>query len=333
MAGKTPYLLRETLRLAMVCLITREGELVMYSSVLLVFGLGYYLFVYKGVERADSSSEGDSATVRYPETKSAATRCYMHAKLLGRPDLGDLYVYARAYPKNSLPDSEIRADILDEFRGRVEEMRVEGRLPVEPVRYIDKVDLSLDMTTVKTMAPDDAINLYKRQMRYLSMYVHQANPFESLRQLLGRSSHYRRPDGKNYLPTEGYAGNFASFIQDYYYSLYFPTRNEWNIYLARQQRGLVEIENDVFGFLNEDWVDRIVNSDGKVVTTFFSKTGLELLSNGMRPDRLLVPTLLPYAEAFTDKDWRNYFPYTWAEVNRKRSSREINRWINGLKND
>lgn len=305
----------------------------MYSSMLLIAGLGYYLFVYQGVEgmQQQSSRENDEdETVHYPKTHDEAVKYMMYSKLPWNQNLGGTYVYSKYFPHNSLPTDESRQKILTEFGHRVGDMRATGYFSKSPLRYIDKVDMSLELTTVRSMRPEDALEQYQRQMRYLSMFTKQANPFETLRKLIGNASMYSRPTKDDYQSGEQYSGNYALFLQDYYFHLYYPTRNEWNIYVVQQQSRLTEVEKDVFTFLDKQKVQDVLDEKGEVVVTLFSTTGLELLANLLKADRTVVPQLERYEAAFTDDMWKRYFPYTWAEVNRKEAKSELDDWLGRL---
>lgn len=304
----------------------------MYGSVLLAAGLGYYLFVYKGVDRTQQPQQSVHPVAHeYPTTRADALKYYLQAKLPWGTSLGEMYVYARSFPQNELPTEESREALVKRFKQNVNRLREAGELPKTPLRYIDKVDLSLELTTVRVMYPDDVVSLYKRQMRYLAMFTRQANPFETLRQLVEKSSLYGRPSGPTVQSPERFSGTFALFLQDYYFSQYLPTRNEWHIYVAQQQRNLDEVEHDIFTFLNGGADQPVTNQAGKVVVTCFSTVGLELIANLLKPDRTIVPQLEVYERAFDDGIWQNYFPYTWAEVNRKEASVALQQWAKRLK--
>lgn len=305
----------------------------MYSSVLLAAGLGYYLFVYKGVDRMqqqNSDTDAVDATKNYPLTQGEAMKSYIYSKLPWNSSIGDIYVYAKSFPKDTLPDDRRRQKILMRFQNNIDHLREVGRLPKDTIRYIDKVDMSLELTTVRAMMPADAIDLYKRQMRYLSMFTKQANPFGAVRQLVENASVFSRASGPDFQPSTKFSGNYALFLQDYYFWLYYPTRNEWNIYLAQQLHKLDEVEDDVFSFLNGSENSWATNQEGKIVTTCFSTVGLELIANLLKTDRTVVPQLEAYELAFTDDVWKNYFPYTWAEVNRKQAGVDLHDWVHSL---
>ncbi|WP_125583254.1 hypothetical protein [Levilactobacillus cerevisiae] len=305
----------------------------MYSGVLLAAGLGYYLFVYKGVDRMQQSGDAKTAgsSRNYPLTKSEAMKSYMYSKLPWNSSIGDIYVYAKSFPVNKLPDDERRQELLLEFQSNVSHLREAGRLPKDSIRYIDKVDMSLELTTVRALKPKDAVDLFSRQMRYLSMFTKQANPFGTVHKLIANASMFSRGSGPDFQPTTKFSGNFATFLQDYYFWRYYSTRNEWNIYLVQQQRKLDEVENDVFSFLNGDEGSWVTNEEGKIVTTCFSTVGLEVIANLLKIDRTIVPQLEKYEIAFTDEIWKNYFPYTWAEVNRKQAGTDLHTWARKLK--
>lgn len=301
----------------------------MYSSVLLAAGLGYYLFVYKGVDRMQQQKNNDTTESfpSYPLTQAEAMKYYLHSKLPWGASLGDTYVYAKAFPTNHLPDKQSRQKLLAKFKANVMRLRGTEQLPADAIRYIDKVDMSLALTTVRAMTPDDAIALYKRQMRYLSMFIKQGNPFGTIENLLDNASMFSRASGPDSQPATKFSGNYALFLQDYYFWLYYPTLNEWNIYKVQQQRKLEEVERDVFSFLNGDENGFVTNESGKIVTTCFSTVGLEIIANLLKPDRTVVPQLEAYEAAFTDDIWKNYFPYTWAEVNRRQASIDLHNWV------
>lgn len=305
----------------------------MYSSMLLIAGLGYYLFVYQGVEgmqQQSSQNDDQNLNVHYPKNHDEAVKYYMHSKFSWNDSLGDTYVYTNYFPNNNLPSDKKRIDILNRFNKNVAVMRQSGKLPGDSLRYIDKVDMSLELTTVRSLRPDDALEQYQRQMRYLSMFTKQANPFETLRMLIGNASLYSRPSGDDFQPSSQYAGNFALMLQDNYFYLYYPTQNEWNIYVAQQQHRLTEVENDVFTFFDKGKVQGYEDDKGEVVVTMFSTVGLEILANLLKTDRTVIPQLEAYEKAFTSDMWKNYFPYTWAEVNYKDAKREISDWVDRL---
>ncbi|AYM03981.1 hypothetical protein D8911_13735 [Levilactobacillus brevis] len=301
----------------------------MYSSVLLAAGLGYYLFVYKGVDRMQQQKNDDATESfpSYPLTQAEAMKCYLHSKLPWNSSIGDTYVYARSFPKDELPNDHQRQKLLAKFKNNVMHLRETGQLSDDLIRYIDKVDLSLALTTVRAMTPEEAIALYRRQMRYLSMFIKQGNPFGTIENLLDTTSVFSRASGPDIQPATKFSGNYALFLQDYYFWLYYPTLNEWNIYKVQQKRKLEEVERDVFSFLNGDENGFVTNESGKIVTTCFLTVGLEIIANLLKPDRTVVPQLEPYEAAFTDDIWKNYFPYTWAEVNRHQASIDLHNWV------
>ncbi|WP_258115561.1 hypothetical protein [Levilactobacillus yiduensis] len=263
----------------------------------------------------------------YPLTQAEAMKCYLHSKLPWNSSIGDTYVYARSFPKDELPNDHQRQKLLAKFKNNVMHLRETGQLSDDLIRYIDKVDLSLALTTVRAMTPEEAIALYRRQMRYLSMFIKQGNPFGTIENLLDTTSVFSRASGPDIQPATKFSGNYALFLQDYYFWLYYPTLNEWNIYKVQQKRKLEEVERDVFSFLNGDENGFVTNESGKIVTTCFSTVGLEIIANLLKPDRTVVPQLEPYEAAFTDDIWKNYFPYTWAEVNRHQASIDLHNWV------
>lgn len=266
----------------------------------------------------------------HPMTRGEALNRFVHAEFPWHEPVGRLYVYARSYPENTLPTMASRQAMFKEFRDNVADFRSYGLLPRTPIRYIDRTDLSLNLTTVHRLLPEDAVALYQRQMRYLAMFTTEPNPFETLRRLIGTASHYSRPEGHEADVVGSYTGDFVHFLQDYYFAQYYPTLREWNLYVDQQQAGLTEIENEVFKFLNDPVPLSLLDDEGKVIVTTFSRTGLELLANLLRPKRTLVPPLAIYEQAFTRQMWRDYFPYSWAQANRRVAMNTVRHWIDQL---
>lgn len=238
-------------------------------------------------------------------------------------DMGNQFVTWQKN-NNSLPTLKSRKDCFAEFAKNVNRLRDRGLGTQRKIRFIDKVDYSLDVSVVRSLTPSDAVNLYKRQMGFLSMYSSAPNPFQAIRDLFSGASVYSRPENGGYTPAKDFAGTYVNFLLDYYFSMYIPNSREWDIYLMQQRMALNEIENDVFTMLNGQSVNNSLDENGEIQVTAFSTVGLELIADILRPVRIDSPQIESFEPAFTDDIWMNYFPYTWALVNPSAAYKIIN---------
>lgn len=296
-------------------------------GLILAAGIGYYLFVYQGIERTGSLEQKNQTEVRYPKSAEDAIREYRRVRLPWNEDIGEMFVYSHRFPRNILPEIKTRKQLFKQFESEVNSLRLSGQVSNRRVRFIDKVDRSLDLTTVKSVTRNDAVEKYKRQMEYLSLFTKDPNPFPLLRDRITETSIYSRPGNESYYQAIDYAGTFPKFLQDYYFSLYLPSQNEWQLYVMKQRRALHEIEKDVFSFLG---TDTTASDTQNVTITLFSTVGLELMADILRPNRTVTPQLERYQQAFDAGVWKEYFPYTWAMVNRKDALKELKGWTQML---
>lgn len=213
-----------------------------------------------------------------------------------------------------LPSSRDRKRCFADFKNNVELIR-DKKIEIDTnVRFIDKVDLSLDISTIRSVTPEEAVDIYKRQMRFISMYSKAANPFQTLRDLFSKASVFNRPTNYGYPMPEDFAGSFVNFLLDYYFDQYVSTESDWNIYVMQQRMALNEIESDVFTLLNGEELSRAIDENGEIQITIFSTTGMEIIADLLRPVRVTTPQVEHLQAAFTNNIWREYFPYTWALV-------------------
>ncbi|GHP13938.1 hypothetical protein YK48G_13630 [Lentilactobacillus fungorum] len=226
---------------------------------------------------------------------------------------------------DKLPTISSRNDCFREFANNVSQLRNHGLGTDHKIRFIDKVDYSLNVSAVRSLKSQDAINLYKRQMGFISMYSNEPNPFQTIRDLFNNVSVYNRPNNYGYTPSGSFAGTYVNFLLDYYFSLYIPNETEWNIYLMQQRMALNEIEKDVFAMLNGHTMMNSIDENGELQITAFSTVGLELIADILRPVRIDSPQIESFEAAFTTEIWRSYFPYTWALVNPSEASKVMKR--------
>lgn len=237
--------------------------------------------------------------------------------------IGDEFVAWQRHQGN-LPTYTSRRNCFTQFAQNCMLLRAKGLVTKRKIRFIDKFDYALNLFVVRSLKPEDAVHLYKRQMSFLSMYATAPNPFQTIRDLFDQVSIYNRPIGGGYTPPKDFAGSFVNFLLDYYLSLYIPNEKEWRIYLMQQRRALNEIEHDVFTMLNGQSVSAALDNNGELQVTAFSTIGLEMIANILRPVRIESPQIETFATAFTDEIWMNYFPYTWALVNPAAAAKLMN---------
>lgn len=237
--------------------------------------------------------------------------------------IGDEFVAWQRH-QGHLPTLASRKACFEKFAQNCLLLRAKGVVSKREIRFIDKVDYALNLFAVRSLKPQDAVHLYRRQMGFLSMYTSAPNPFQTIRDLFSQVSIYNRPVGGGYAPPQDFAGSYVNFLLDYYLARYIPNEKEWQIYLMQQRMALNEIEHDVFTMLNGQSVTAALDKNGELQVTAFSTIGLEMIANILRPVRIESPQIEAFTAAFTDEIWMTYFPYTWALVNPATAAQMMN---------
>lgn len=291
----------------------------MFSAYLLA-SLSCCLFVYKrieGVNVVESVNEERNKNAEQLRLNALTNNFSSHTD-----DIGTRYVN---WQKNKGIEISLdsRSQDFRDFKKNVVLLRSDGFAKDDTTRYIDKIDYSLEISTVRSESYAEIAELYQRQMRYISMFTADPNPFQKIRDLFSDSSVFNRPENFGYLKPTDFSGSFGNFLLDYYFHMYYTNENDWKIYIMKQRMALNEIEKDVFSFLNAPERKDEVASDREVTATVFSTIGLEIIANLLRPGRAITPQVEKFESAFSQKIWKRYFPYTWAMVNSKEAAKEI----------
>lgn len=83
--------------------------------------------------------------------------------------IGDEFVAWQRHQGN-LPTYTSRRNCFTQFAQNCMLLRAKGLVTKRKIRFIDKFDYALNLFVVRSLKPEDAVHLYKRQMSFLWLY-------------------------------------------------------------------------------------------------------------------------------------------------------------------